>query len=43
MGSQAKFHKGPIEFSGARGPHPRAPESPVDVLYMSWMDYLRDY
>ena len=29
LGPQAKFHKGPIGFSGARGPYLRAPECPV--------------
>ena len=28
LGPQAKFHKGPIGFSGAWGPYPRAPKSP---------------
>ena len=28
LGPQAKFHKGPIGFSGARGPYLRAPECP---------------
>ena len=26
LGPQAKFHKGPIGFLGARGPYPRASE-----------------
>ena len=29
LGPQAKFHKGPIGFSGARGLYLRAPESPA--------------
>ena len=33
MGPQAKFHKRPIGFSGARGPYLQAPESPIHV---SW-------
>ena len=30
LGPQTKFHKGPIGFSGARGPYLRAPECPVE-------------
>ena len=29
LGPQAKFHKDPIGFLGARGPYLRAPESPA--------------
>ena len=31
LGPQAKFHKGPIGFLGARGPYLRAPESPAGL------------
>ena len=32
LGPQAKFHKGPIGFSGARGPYLQAPKSPVTMI-----------
>ena len=32
LGPQAKFHKGPIRFSGARGPCLRGPVSPVKTM-----------